>query len=111
MVVLAVDMPVGENVAAHVHEREDQAIVVVSGTVGASLGDEEFELTAGSVAFLPRGVPHGQWNKGDDVARVLEIYTPGGFDLVFERVGAIVASGRQPTPDDFRRIDEERNES
>jgi mannose-6-phosphate isomerase-like protein (cupin superfamily) len=111
MVMLAVDMPVGEDVGAHVHEREDQVIVVVSGTVGATVGEEEFELTAGSVVFLPRGIPHAQWNKGDDVARVLEIYTPGGFDLVFERVGAIVASGRQPTPDDFRRVDEERARS
>ncbi len=108
MVMLAVDMPVGERVAPHTHAHEDQAIVVVSGTIGATLADEEFELTAGSVVFLPRGVPHGHWNKGDDIARVLEIYTPGGFDLVFEQIGAIVASGRQPTPDDFHRIDEER---
>ncbi len=61
------------------------------------------------MAFLPRGVPHTQRNKGDDVARVLEVYTPGGFDLVFERVGAIVESGRQPTPEDFQRINEERD--
>ncbi len=101
-------MPVGENVAPHTHAHEDQAIVVISGTVGATLDDEEFELTAGSVGFLPRGVPHRQWNKGDDVARVLEIYTPGGFELVFERIGAIPASGRQPTPHDFHRIDAER---
>ena len=71
MVVLAVDMPVGENVPPHAHAHEDQAIIVVSGTVGATLADEEFELTAGSVVFLPRGVPHGQWNKGDDIARVM----------------------------------------
>ena len=108
MVMLAVDMPAGENVAPRTHAHEDQAIIVVSGTVGARLADEEFELTAGSVVFVPRGVPHGHWNKGDDIARVLEIYTPGGFDLVFERIGVIFASGRQPTPDDFHRIDEER---
>jgi quercetin dioxygenase-like cupin family protein len=108
LVMLAVDMPVGETVAPHVHGHEDQAIIVVSGTVGATVGDEEFELTAGSVLFLPRDVPHGHWNKGDESARLFEIYTPGGFDLLYERVGEIVASGRQPTRDDFTRIDEER---
>ena len=108
MVMLAVDMPVGENVAAHAHPHEEQAIIVVSGTVGATLADEEFELTAGSVLFIPRGVQHGHCNTGVDIARVLEIYTPGGFDLVFEQIGAIFASGRQPTPDDFHRIDEQR---
>jgi hypothetical protein len=71
-VMLAVDMPVGENVAPHVH---------------------------------------GRWNRGDEIARVFEIYTPGGFDLLYERVGEIVASGRQPTRDDFRRIDEERRQA
>ena len=108
MVMLAADMPVGQNVPPHAHAHEDQVTIVVSGTVGATLADEEFELTAGSVVFLPRDVPHRLWNKGDDIARVLEIYTPGGFDLVFEQIGAIVAAGRQPTPDDFHRIDEER---
>ena len=97
LVMLAVDMPVGEVVAPHVHGHEDQAIIVVSGTVGATLGDDEFELTAGSVMFVPREVTHGHWNKGDESARVFEIYTPGGFDLLYERVGEIVASGRQPT--------------
>ena len=110
LVMLAVDMPVGENVAPHVHGHEDQAIIVMSGTVGATVGDDEFELTAGSVLFVPREVPHGHWNKGDESARVFEIYTPGGFDLLYERVGEIVASGRQPTRDDFSRIDEERRQ-
>jgi hypothetical protein len=31
MVMLAVDMPPGENVAPHAHTHEDQAIIVVSG--------------------------------------------------------------------------------
>ena len=107
VVVLAVDMPVGENVEAHTHDREDQIIVVISGIVGATIGEEEVELTAGSVAFLPRNVPHSQWNKGDEKARVLDIYTPAGFELVFEKIGSITASGAQPTPADFGRIFEE----
>jgi quercetin dioxygenase-like cupin family protein len=111
LVMLAVDMPVGENVALHVHGHEDQAIIVVSGTVGAIVGDDEFELTAGSVMFVPREVPHGHWNKSDEHARVFEMYTPGGFDLLYERVGEIVASGRQPTRDDFTRIDAERRQA
>jgi quercetin dioxygenase-like cupin family protein len=56
MVMLSVDMPIGERVAPHTHAHEDQAIIVVSGTVGATLADEEFELTAGGPS--PIGAMH-----------------------------------------------------
>ena len=97
LVVLAVDTPVAEHVPAHVHTDEDQITVVIDGTVGATAGDDEILLTQGSVAFMPRAVAHAQWNAGDTPAKVLEIYTPAGFDLVFERAGEIAARQAPPT--------------
>lgn len=85
-------MPVGERVDEHTHEDEDQICIVVSGTVGGTVGDREVLLTDGSVCFFPRGVPHTLWNEGDDVARLVDIYTPAGFEKMFELAGA---AGRQ----------------
>ncbi|MGI8417512.1 MAG: cupin domain-containing protein [Nakamurella sp.] len=96
MVVLEVDMPVGERVAEHTHEGEDQICVVVSGKVGGTVGDREVLLTDGSVYFFPRGVPHTLWNAGDEVARLLDIYTPAGFEKVFELAGAGAGAAGRP---------------
>jgi hypothetical protein len=46
---------------------------------------------------MPRAVAHAQWNAGDTPAKVLEISTPAGFDLVFERAGEIAARQAPPT--------------
>jgi quercetin dioxygenase-like cupin family protein len=87
--IVAADMPVGEQVPAHIHSEEDQITVVISGTVGGTVGDQEVLLTAGSVCLMPRGVAHSHWNAGDDVARVLEIFTPSGMEKVFEQAGLL----------------------
>lgn len=88
LVVLSADMPPEVNVPEHTHEHEDQITVVMAGTVGATIGGEHYLLEEGAAVFMPRGVPHAQWNEGTTPARILEIYTPGGFEQVFEAAGA-----------------------
>jgi quercetin dioxygenase-like cupin family protein len=94
LVVLAVDMPPGLRVDEHVHDAEDQITIVISGSVGASLGEQRFSLGDGSVLFLPRGIPHSLWNDGAEPARILEIYTPGGFERIFEQAGQLASAGQ-----------------
>lgn len=100
LVVLTVDMPPGVHVDEHVHEAEDQITIVISGSVGARVGTEELQLSDGSVAFLPRGIPHSQWNSGDGFARVVEIYTPGGFEEVFAQAGQMNKGREAESTDD-----------
>lgn len=87
-VVFTVDMPVDELVPPHVHEREDQINVVISGRVGCRLGDQECVLEAGGLVTIPRGVEHSLWNAGDTAAQVMEIYTPPGIETFFAEAGA-----------------------
>lgn len=68
----------------HVHEREDQTLHVLEGSMTAWLNPTsemttEVQLEAGDSVFLPRGIPHA-FKVGDDGARLLEINTPGGFE-------------------------------
>ncbi len=79
LVVLAAEMPPGLHVDEHLHDAEDQITIVISGQVGARIGEDELQLCPGAVSFMPRGIPHALWNDGPEPARVLEIYTPGGF--------------------------------
>src|SRR5579871_2674472 len=42
----------------HVHSREDELFYVLEGTLDILLGDRTYQATAGSLAYLPRGVAH-----------------------------------------------------
>ena len=87
--VVEVGIPAGTLVQPHRHAHEDEFSYVLEGRLGARLGDDELELTAGAAMVKPRGVPHALWNLGPEPARILEIVAPGGFERYFEEVGPI----------------------
>jgi quercetin dioxygenase-like cupin family protein len=87
LVVLSATMPPGLHVEGHVHDGEDQLMVVVRGTVRARVGERQYLVGPGGVAFMPRGVSHELWNDSDDDVQTLELYTPGGFEEVLAAGG------------------------
>ncbi len=42
----------------HVHTRDDEVFMMVSGTARFWCGEEESELAEGGIIFLPKNVPH-----------------------------------------------------
>jgi quercetin dioxygenase-like cupin family protein len=81
----------------HRHSREDEYSYVVSGRVGALLGDEVVYGGAGDLIYKPRGQWHTFWNAGDDPASLIEIISPAGFETYFEELLELVAGGK-PDP-------------
>ena len=72
----------------HRHNREDEYSYVVSGRMGALLGDDVVEAGPGDLVFKPRGQWHTFWNAGDEPCHILEIISPAGFEQFFaELVG------------------------
>ena len=67
----------------HRHTREDEYSFVLSGQVGALLGDEVLIARPGDLVFKPRNQWHTFWNAGDEPARILEIIAPAGFEKFF----------------------------
>lgn len=63
----------------HRHEHEDDAYLVLEGTVTFRLDGDDRQLGPGGFVFLPRGVPH-TFRVDSDVARWVEIVSPGGFE-------------------------------
>lgn len=61
----------------HTHQSEDEYSYVLSGRIGAMVGEEFVEAAPGEVVVKPRGVPHAFWNPGDEEARLLELISPG----------------------------------
>jgi quercetin dioxygenase-like cupin family protein len=63
----------------HVHEREDEAMYVVEGSIWARCGGSRFEIGPRSFVFLPRGIPHA-WDVVGPEAVVLIITAPAGLE-------------------------------
>ena len=101
----------------HTHENEDEYSYVLSGRMGAMIGDDVVEAGPGELVVKPRGIPHAFWNAGDEEVRLLELISPGGFDQYFADMAPLLNSDgrarpqrplRDPgplRPDDGHRVD------
>jgi quercetin dioxygenase-like cupin family protein len=76
----------------HVHEN-DVWLYILEGEMHARVGDEVVKATPGSWVLKPRLIPHTMWNAGVKTARIIELYTPGGFELFFKDFGARLRQG------------------
>jgi mannose-6-phosphate isomerase-like protein (cupin superfamily) len=72
----------------HVHPHTDEAFYIADGDATFRLGDRELPVTAGSVVFVPRGMPHTVWNSGDRPLRGLILVSPGDAEHEFVPVEA-----------------------
>ncbi len=76
----------------HRHHREDEFTYVLSGRVGAVLGDDELVAGPGDVIVKPRDQWHTYWNAGDEPAAVLDLVSPAGLEHFFRRLDALTGS-------------------
>jgi quercetin dioxygenase-like cupin family protein len=82
----------GGRVPLHVHADEDEVFLLLEGALRATVGDEEHLLTPGTVALLPKGVPHAIAVAGDAPVRFFAVVTPGAFGGFFHDVVARIAA-------------------
>ena len=81
----------GFMVPPHTHRDTDEWSYVVAGRVGARIGDDEFTAEPGSWILKPRGLMHTFWNAGPEPARIIELLTPGRFELFFRQMADLAA--------------------
>jgi quercetin dioxygenase-like cupin family protein len=77
----------GEGPPLHRHTSEDELLYVLQGRLRFRLETTIHEAPAGSVVFIPKGVPHTWQNTGDGPASFLVLFTPAavGMEQFFER--------------------------
>lgn len=85
-------MPRGKTTPLHLHETFDETMYVISGELLVHLDGKEYTAGAGSVASMPRGVPHAFLVTSEE-SEIIAIATPGD---VFER---FVREGGEPAQD------------
>ena len=86
----------------HIHDREDEVFVIISGRVLFWLDGETFERGPGETAFIPRGHEHTFRVVSAEPSRHLVILTPSGFEGFF----AEMAAGQFRIPEDMERINQ-----
>lgn len=82
--------------ALHVHHREDEVWYVLEGEFRFKAGSEMFRVSAGGLAFGPRGTPHGFQNVGESPGRLLVITAPSGAERLFEDYAGLLPGPVSP---------------
>ncbi|GGK28965.1 cupin domain-containing protein [Salinarimonas ramus] len=68
--------PVGTFVPPHIHPTQDEYIYMLEGRFDLMLGGEDVVAQAGDLIRMPKGMPHGIFNKTDQPVKCLFWVTP-----------------------------------
>lgn len=79
LIIGGADMPpMSAGPSLHGHTHDDVARLVLVGVLTVVLGDERFDVPAGGIAWLLRGVPHTFANLTTEPVRVVGMAVPAG---------------------------------
>ncbi|MBX3569669.1 MAG: cupin domain-containing protein [Rhizobiaceae bacterium] len=77
----------GQFVPVHIHPNQDEFILVQEGELQLKLDGVWSTAKAGDLVRMPRGIPHGYFNKSDKPTRALFWVSPAGrLEHLFESI-------------------------
>lgn len=94
--------PPGAGPPRHVHHKEDETFIILTGACDFWIEGERFRREEGETAFIPRGKEHSFRVTDNAPSRHLVIMTPGGFEGFFAEM---VHAGYR-IPEDMAQIGE-----
>ena len=74
---------------AHLHTREDESFVCLSGRLDVTLGGQQFTLEPGDYLYLPRNVVHTFRNSYAEESRVISVVSPAGLEAYYQALGEL----------------------
>jgi mannose-6-phosphate isomerase-like protein (cupin superfamily) len=93
----------------HVHHNEDETFWVLEGDIEFEVGGKTIEAGPGSLLYGPRSVPH-RYVVRRGPARMLFLFTPGGFEELLRATSDPASERRIPVADegmpDFEQLPE-----
>ena len=75
----------------HKHDKLDEIMRVLEGTVHVLVGEEVFEINAGEWHLRPHGIPHTYWNQTDKPAKLIDMFLNQDFDNFLDELLRISA--------------------
>jgi mannose-6-phosphate isomerase-like protein (cupin superfamily) len=88
----------------HRHWEADEAFYVLEGQVEFLVEERLVRGTSGTFVFIPRGVVHGFRNPGPGPAKMLVLIWPARGLRPVKELGALLAAGGPPDPEQIRAI-------
>src|SRR5580698_7629752 len=83
----------------HRHAQHDEGFYVVSGTARFTVGADSYDAPAGTLVMIPPGVPHTFANPGEEVAVLLNTFTPDVYVQYFRDLRDMITAGQPFTPE------------
>lgn len=87
------EVSVNHDIPLHVHESADELFFLLTGGLQITFDDEQFDAVPGTFMFLPAGIPHAVRRVGDEIPRLLQVSSPGGFEHFVEDMAELQAKG------------------
>jgi quercetin dioxygenase-like cupin family protein len=80
----------GQYVPVHIHPTQDEFIFVQEGVLDLKLDGVWVRAEAGDLVRMPRGIPHGYFNKSDKPARALFWVSPAQkLEALFDKLHSL----------------------
>jgi quercetin dioxygenase-like cupin family protein len=79
--------PRGFGPPRHVHEREDELFYVFDGEMRVVCGAKDWQVSSGSLVFLPHAIEHAYIITSETPIRALQLTSPGGFEDFLSELG------------------------
>jgi mannose-6-phosphate isomerase-like protein (cupin superfamily) len=84
----------------HIHHKMHDTFYVLEGTLTMQVEEETVEAPPGTFVSVSPRTPHTFSNPSDSAVRVLNIFSPPGFEGYLRKLAAeIGAGGEMPTPE------------
>lgn len=91
----------------HVHDGEDEVVIVLDGQLAYRVADERGTAGAGDVLWFPRHLPHTIANLSTQPCRFVTVATPSGIEELFRAQRDYISSlppGTPPDPKEMERL-------
>lgn len=83
------EIPVDGGIPIHKHLRNDEIFFFHKGNGNFILDNQEFAVSEGSTAFVPKDTWHGLKNTGNELLIFTFGFSPAGFEDFFRQIGTI----------------------
>ncbi|MFZ0731378.1 MAG: cupin domain-containing protein [Candidatus Sulfotelmatobacter sp.] len=83
----------------HFHHDMDECVYVLDGLLSIFMGGQWHDLSPGTFALLPKGIPHAQGNTSSLPVRFLGWGSPAGFERLFPELDQLAKRVPANTPE------------
>ncbi|MFC4544329.1 cupin domain-containing protein [Halosolutus amylolyticus] len=83
LIIVCIEIEPGDYLPSH-RDSNEELLVVTTGRVEATIGDETIDLETGQCAVVPEMAPHGIYNGGDETARIIGFFPENELTATFE---------------------------